>query len=372
MNDPIQPSRKLPRRVVTLIMLGAIVQLVMSGYYLFMAHAPAARDLPAGYVAADADATKVQTSLSESGAFAASRYKTSDDLQAAIRKKEIYGGVDLTSPTPILYTATAAGPSAAAALRTTFTQFLQRQNQGQVQALVAKGQPVPTSTLQQLAATPTVVDVVPLPPEDSAGSSLGLLVQSLAIGATVASTGLGKIGSSIKRSTRRGLGHVAVLVAYAAASAAVVLVVANFFGVTPEGSEGALFLMFFLLSLAITGSVSGLVALIGPIGANLGTAYFLFGVVISGASVLPEFLPASGQALGQALPTGAGATAIRDALYFPHASVTQPVLVLSLYAGIGLVVVLIKNILANQSRSARPLRKNAADHGSRTEGRHSS
>jgi hypothetical protein len=195
-----------------------------------------------------------------------------------------------------------------------------------------------------------VTDVVPLPADDRAGASIGLLVQALAIGATVASMGIGRIGLNTRPSTLRGIGHTAVLLIYAAASAGAVLLAAHAFGVNPVGSSVRLFSTFLLVSVAITGSVAGVVALVGRSGSLLGTAFFLFGVPISGATVLPEFMPTAARVFGQALPTGAGATLVRDSLYFPSSSTTTAVITLSLYAGVGLLLVLVTNTLANRSQ----------------------
>jgi hypothetical protein len=90
------------------------------------------------------------------------------------------------------------------------------------------------------------------------------------------------------------------------------------------------------------------VALLGPAGALIGAMYFTLGTVISGASILPEFLPGFGRRLGENLPTGAGVQAVRDDLYFPAAPIHEHLIVLGLYAGIGALVVLITNMLPNR------------------------
>jgi hypothetical protein len=226
---------------------------------------------------------------------------------------------------------------------------VQQQTTRRVQQLLAAGRPFAPATVQQPTTPPAVTDVVPLPADDRSGASIGLLTQALAIGATVASLGLGRIGVRTTPSLRRGLEHTAALLAYAAASAGAILVAAHAFGVVRTGSDGRLFWTFLLLSIAITGSAAGLVALIGAAGTALGTVYFLFGVPISGATVLPEFMPTAIRAVGQALPTGAGATLVRDSLYFPAATTIQPIVTLALYAGVGLVSVLSTNAVANHS-----------------------
>ena len=199
--------------------------------------------------------------------------------------------------------------------------------------------------MQQLTSPAAVTDVAALPASDTTGGSVGLLIQALAIGATVAALGLGRVVDKRRRSLLQGLGHVAMMVLYSLVSAAVVLMTAGWFGVPASGSRRSLFLSFLLVSLAITGSTAAFVSLFGAAGSLVGTLYFTLGVIISGSSILPEFLPTAGRVFGQALPTGAGVAAIRDSLYFPDAPIGTPLTVLGLYAGIGLLAVLVINSL---------------------------
>jgi hypothetical protein len=122
----------------------------------------------------------------------------------------------------------------------------------------------------------------------------------------------------------------------------------TWFGVGVTADRGELLAIFSLISLAITASTAGAVALVGPAGALVGAVYFTLGTVISGASILPEFLPDLGRRLGENLPTGAGVQAVRDNLYFPAAEVAGHLRVLGLYAGIGALVVLVTNMLPNR------------------------
>ena len=136
---------------------------------------------------------------------------------------------------------------------------------------------------------------------------------------------------------------------YALGSAAVVLWSMTWFGVGADADHAEMFGIFALMSLAITGSTAGAVALFGPGGALLGALYFTVGTVISGASILPEFLPAFGRYLGENLPTGAGVQAVRDNLYFPAGPIGRHLLVLALYAGCGCLLVLVTNLLPNRA-----------------------
>jgi hypothetical protein len=189
---------------------------------------------------------------------------------------------------------------------------------------------------------------VPLPADDVNGASLGFLTQALALGGTIASVGLGRLIPRTRRSWRRGLGHLSTLIGYAAGSAAAVLWSMTWFGVGAAADHGEMFGIFALMSLAITGSTAGAVALLGPGGALVGALYFTVGTVISGASILPEFLPAFGRYVGENLPTGAGVQAVRDNLYFPAAPIGGHLLVLALYAGLGCLLVLVTNLMPNR------------------------
>lgn len=341
--------RRHSSKLVVLVVIGAGVQLLLSVYYLGAAHSPRPRDLPVGYISPPDTAAQVARTIDDGGLFTGRPFATTAAMIAAIERKDVYGGVDVSASPPSLYVATAAGPSAATALRTAFRAVVEQQVADRVAELVAAGTSVPPATVTALTTPATEVDVVPLPPADRAGSSLGLLLQALALGATIASLGLGRIGAGRRRSLRRGVVHVGTLVVYAVVSAAAVLAAARLFGVTPRDSNGRLFLDFSLVSLAITGSVAGIVSLAGPSGALVGTLYFVVGLVVSGAGIPPDFLPGWAHVVGQLLPTGAGATAIRDSLYFPAASIAGPLAVLSAYAAAGLVVVLLTNTAANLS-----------------------
>jgi hypothetical protein len=63
------------------------------------------------------------------------------------------------------------------------------------------------------------------------------------------------------------------------------------------------------------------------------------------------------------LPTGAGVQAVRDNLYFPDAPIGHPLLVLGLYAGIGCVVVLVTNLLANRANRTAEFGRDRPDGG---------
>jgi hypothetical protein len=329
-------------------LIGMLVQLGLTAYYLGMAHRAAPHDVPVGLVSTAAKRTAVAMRLERTGAFKVTDYRSQDDLKAGIRRREVYGGVDISGYQPRLYVASAAGPAAASLLRTTYVGVVQQQATAALADLAKDSDRMPIAQAQILNTPPEVVDLVPLPADDVNGVSLGFLTQALALGGTIASMGLGRLIPRAKRSWRRGIAHVTTLIAYAIGSATAVLWSMSWFGVGLQADRWEMLGIFSLISLAITASTAGAVALLGPAGALVGALYFTLGTVISGASILPEFLPAFGRHVGENLPTGAGVQAVRDDLYFPDAPVAGHLVVLALYAVIGTVVVLVTNILPNR------------------------
>ncbi|MCY1142018.1 hypothetical protein OWR29_28835 [Actinoplanes sp. Pm04-4] len=346
--QPAESVLRFRRFALAVCVIGVLVQLGLTAYYLGMGHKAQPRDVPVGLVSAADDRAQVAGLLTQRGYFKVTDYATADDLEIAIKRRDVYGGVDITGTQPHLYVASAAGPAAANLLRTTFTTVVQQQTAATLAQLAKSAERIAVSRAQQLNSPPPITDVVPLPDDDVNGVSLGFLSQALALGGTVASMGLGRLIPRTRRSWRRGIAHVSTLIVYAVASAAVVLWSMGWFGVGVTADRGEMLAIFSLISLAITASTAGAVAIFGAPGAVIGALYFTLGTVISGASILPEFLPAFGRVLGGNLPTGAGVQAVRDNLYFPAAEISHHLIVLGLYAGIGAAVVLITNMLPNR------------------------
>ena len=336
------------RFALAVCVIGVLVQLGLTAYYLGMGHEARPHHLPVGLVAPAAKRPAVIGLLSANDYFKVTDYATADDLVTAIKRRDVYGGVDVTATKPHLYVASAAGVAAASLMRATYTNVVQEQTADALAAIARQGDAMKVAQAQELNTPPAITDVVPLPTDDVNGVSLGFLTQALALGGTIASMGLGRLIPRAPRSWRRGVAHVSILILYAVGSAAVILWSMTWFGVGETADRGEMLGIFSLISLAITASTAGAVALFGPAGALIGAMYFTLGTVISGASILPEFLPSFGRHLGENLPTGAGVQAVRDNLYFPAAPIREHLLVLGLYAGVGAVVVLITNILPNR------------------------
>lgn len=353
-------SGSIPKAVsragIAIIIGGALIQLLLGIYYLGMAHSPKPDHLPVGLVADDAQSRQLVAQLEADGKFSVEEYDDADALLAAIEKRDAYGGVVIDADGYQLYVASAASPAVATILRNTYTSEYRAYVDDQVATLAEAGDPVPPDVVAQLTAAPQIVDVVPLPADDSSGSSLGFIIQALSLGGSIASIALGRLGQRTERSLWRGVGHAALLVLYALLSAGVALVAMSVYGVGEGASYWSLFGGLALTSLALTASIAACVVLVGSAGTLLGGLYFVFGLIISGASIAPEMLPSAGRVVGQLLPPGAAATVTRDALYFPDASTGGPLLVLAVFAVVGLAVVLSVNAVAVQGPIAHKAR----------------
>jgi hypothetical protein len=345
----IDKIRKVSRLGLGIAVVGALIQLLLGFYYLAMAHSPHPHDLPVGLVSSAAQRAQLTPRLEADHQFKVETYADAAALTRAIKERDAYGGVVFQGDVPSLYIATAAAPSVANLLKASFTAAYQEQVGQQVAQLQQAGQPVPAAQAAALATPPTIRDVVPLPKDDSAGSSLSFIIQAICLGGSIASLALGRLGALTTRSALRGIGHASLLVVYALASAAVALLAMSAYGVGDGASSGKLFGGLALVSLAVTASIAAAVAVFGTPGSLLGGLYFTLGLIISGSSIAPEMLPHAGDVVGRILPPGAGATVVRDALYFPHASTASAFVVLGLYAGIGLLVVLLTNAAANRT-----------------------
>lgn len=95
--------------------------------------------------------------------------------------------------------------------------------------------------------------------------------------------------------------------------------------------------MAVLTTLAISFAVPGCIALLGPLGTGVGVVVFLvIGNVASGAQVPHEMLPGFWRVVGPWLPPGSAADALRSIAYFGGADLARPLLVLGVFAVVGL------------------------------------
>jgi hypothetical protein len=202
---------------------------------------------------------------------------------------------------------------------------------------LGQGQPVP------------IVDVVPAGPDDQRGAGFAAGFLPLLLAAMVAGIILAVLIPTWKA---RILG----VVAFALLAGLVGAGLLDWLGLTGGsylGVAGAIA----LVALAISATVSGLAAVLGPPGIALGVVIvFLFGNPIAGVAAASELLPEPWGAVGQLLPPGAAVSLVRSAAFFDGAGSVAPLWTLVAWAVLGLGLLVL----------GRPFRHTLPDRGSST------
>jgi hypothetical protein len=260
------------------------------------------RDLPLG-VAGSAQATvPVEARLAErKGAFDVHRYTDAAAATKAIEDREVYGAVVVAPDRQTLFIASAASPTVAGLLR---------------ENLAAPGA--------------RVLDVVPADPDDLRGTAFTSMILPLVLAGLIAGTVVSLLG-------RPGLGEVSILVATAAASGLLTIVMVQGWLDVIEGPWLLNASVIALAVLAIASVVAALMALIGLVGIALGALLMVFvGNPWSGIASAPELLPKAAGLIGRLLPPGAGGNLLRNTAFFDGAGSGGPLAVLLVWTGLGL------------------------------------
>lgn len=285
-------------------------------------------DLPIGLVAPTPVADRVESSLDTHapGAFAIHRYNSETEARAAVRDNREYGAFVLTARGARLLLAGAHGAATTTVIRAAFTG-------------VAAGTHVPL----------TVQDVRPMPSSDSNGTLAGVLLIPLILASLVAAVLGFLLAPWVPAAARVGL-----IMAYA-------VIVGLSVTLTAEVVEGGLSANFlevsavpalFVLTMATT--VAWLQRIAGAAGTGIAVLLLLvLGVPAAGVFAPAEFLPDFYRLLSTYLPTAAGETLIRDVLYLGGDGAAFPITVLSIWAGTGIVLMLLADLVLPRGRARR-------------------
>src|SRR5882757_6616507 len=90
------------RFALAVCLIGMLVQLGLTAYYLGMGHRAKPHDVPVGLVSTAAKRTAVALLLEQKGVFVVTDYKSADALTEGIKRREVYGGVDISRYQPRL------------------------------------------------------------------------------------------------------------------------------------------------------------------------------------------------------------------------------------------------------------------------------
>ncbi|WP_412078754.1 hypothetical protein ACLF6K_35685 [Streptomyces xanthophaeus] len=225
-----------------------------------------------------------------------------------IGDRKVYGAIDVSSGTPQVITASAAGAAVAQTLQSVAAGLGQAQGAG--------------------TASP-VRDLVALPADDPRGAGLAAGALPLVMGGLLAALVLTRL---VRGTARRITGALSFAMTGGLAVAAIL----QFWFGSLGGSYFANFGAIALTIAAIALTILGLEALLGYAGFGIGAAaMMLIGNPLSGTSTAPEMLPGWSGTLGQLLPPGAGSQLLRSTAFFDGHGAAHSVTVLATWLALG-------------------------------------
>lgn len=308
------PTRS-PAVVAIGLALGLVALLAgMLSLFAWPAATATPRQLPVVVAGPPAAAGQVGAALEQAqpGAFLVSAVPTRDAAAAAVRDQQAYGALVVGASGAEVLIASARSPVVAQLL-------------SQVGARLASTRQLPLTT----------TDLVPLPATDPRGAGLVAGLLPIVLG------GLACAAAGTALLARRRWRVVAAALFAVVGGVVLTVLLQSWLG-SLQGSLVANAGVLILGIAAVSFSVLGLESLLGPAGLALGAgAHMLFGNALSAASSAPEMLPAGWGSLGQLLPPGAVNTAVRSVAFFDGSGAARPIVVLAVWAVVGLALTLV-------------------------------
>jgi hypothetical protein len=284
------------------------------------------RQLPVGVIGSTAGNQLLirHVPITPTGGFDFHLYPDDASARAAIRARDIYGAFQVTRHVVRLMDASAASPAVAQALE-------------RMGSALARESSLTAASQHEHAVQLHVEDVVPMSSDDAKGFVFGSCLLPLTICSMLAAAAVGLL-VRFRPAWRQIL---ALSVVAAISGAVVYLIGQNYLDAFP-GDGFADWAILALTIFAISGSTAGLIALIGTAGLGLGAALMVFiGNPFAAVASAPELLPTAVNRLGQLLPPGAGANALRSTAYFDGNGADGHVAVLIGWSVIGMAALIL-------------------------------
>jgi len=309
-------------RTVLLVLGVLVVQLAFIASYVGAFHHQAPHDIAVGVVAPAGQASAVAQKLNGLDGSPLAAETVADEAAGRARLHDgTLAAVILVDPSgtqDTLLTASARGAS----LTTAVEQVAQ-----QVEA--------------EQGRTITTTDVVPLQDGDARGLTGFYLTIGWLVGGYLVASLLGVAKGARPANRRRAGIRLGAMVPYALVSGLTgALVVDQWLGAL-TGHFWAIAGVGVLLVLSSAAVTMALQALFGTIGIGLTVLLFVvLGNPSAGGAYQTELLPGFWRAVGQALPNGAGTTALREIVYFGGHGAGPHLWLIAAYAAVGAVVAL--------------------------------
>lgn len=274
-------------------------------------HDPRPHDLQVGLVAPQPLVDQLSQGFAQNapGAFHFTTYGSAADALAAVDQRDLVAALIVGQSGPTLVVAGAAGDAVAGGVSAAFSAVFQQQGQ-----------------------TLTVQTVHPF----GAGDAHGIILFFLLLATVITSVIAGAMATLLSTGAR-WIAVATVVTIYAVLAGIVGAATASWIANDYGDSILALMTMLAIVSLAIGLVVAALARLAGPLGVGLGVlVVVLLGLISSGGPLGSAFMPDAYRVIAPWLPIEPAYSAIRGALYFGGAGLTQPLIVLMGWIVIGL------------------------------------
>ncbi|WP_234322671.1 ABC transporter permease [Streptomyces sp. NRRL S-350] len=323
-------------RAALLVIGVLLLQLGFITSYIGALHKPAPQHLSIAVVAPPQVAPKLVGAL-ESVPNEAVRAKTAPDAETAtaqIKDQKLYAAlvVDPNGTEDTLLVGGARGPSAAKAAESITTGIDQSQGR-----------------------TVKVQDVVPLAKGDTNGLSSFYLVIGWCVGGYLVASILGISTGSKPANANRLLIRLGALALYSVAAGLGGTVIAGPVLDALPGSILALTAVGTLVVFSVGAFTMALQCLFGIIGIGLAVLVFVVLGNPSAGGVYPApMMPPFWRAIGSAIPNGAGTSASKSIAYFGSTNLGMPILVLAIWAVVGVGIAFLAVLRGPRSEEREP------------------
>lgn len=304
-----------PARTLGAFVLGAtaLLLVMLSAFVLPLVNS-GPHQVPLGVVGPEQAVAAIDTALDDQQ-WQVHAFPSAEKLSAAIVDREVMGGLTMGADGIDVRTATASGPSTAAAITALGN------------GLAAKH-----------AVTATVTDLVPFPADDPRGAGFAAIALPLIFAGILPAIGLLRLFPGHHKLRTRLLGALSFSLVAGASVAAFL----QYGTGTLAGSYWANAASLALGMAALSFTFLGLESLLGWAGLGVGAAVvMLLGNPLSGIASGPHWLPDGWATLGQVLPPGATGSLLRSTAYFSADGGAVPALTLACWVLFGLACALI-------------------------------
>jgi hypothetical protein len=332
--SPEKTFLQVLRSLILPMGLGLAFTLLFATTFTTALHDPKPHGVKVGVVAPAGTATQIAQGLDREsdGGLKAEVVSSAEEARSQIENRKLYGAFVFGSPGDNeVLVASAASREIAQALPQVFQRILAAEAQ---------------RTGGRVSTDAKTVDVAPLPSGDASGSSGYFAMIALAIGAYLSALMLNRFVPLPLTGLRLGAARLAALAGYSLVTSLLVLILMDQIIGALDAPFVKLWLFFAFLVFAVSSLANALIHFFGLAGTAIVVATItIVGNPSAGGSVAWPLLPGFFRTIGPWLPNGAGTDGIRNIVYFNSHAMGRPLLVLSIYAALGIAITLVASTI---------------------------